>query len=81
MGETCRDAVLEAFARLEARSSERVFKCQTIVDEVLQHTTSFEESTIRTHVVARMCTNAPVNHTPKYHDLERVARGMYRRIR
>ena len=81
MGETCRDAVLEAFARLEARSSERVFKCQTIVDEVLQHTTRFKESTIRTHVVSRMCTNAPMHHASKFDDLELVSHGMYRRIR
>jgi hypothetical protein len=33
-----------------------------------------------THVVSRTCANAPKHHAITYSDLERVGRGLYRRL-
>lgn len=78
MSATCRDAVLEAMSRLAVRSNADRFDLREIVAEVLRHSEEFAESTIRSHVTSRMCANAPDNHAVKYHDLERVERGVYR---
>ena len=38
----------------------------------------YAESTIRTHITALMCSNAPINHPTTYPDFERIDRGCYR---
>lgn len=78
MADTCRDAVLEAFKRLLARTNRREFQLSEIVAEVQRSTGQFSESTIRTHIVSRMCANAPDNHAVVHDDLQRVSRGVYR---
>ena len=77
MADTCRDAVLDAFRRLQARSHRTEFDLAEIVAEV-RSTSSFAESTVRTHVSSRLCANAPNNHAVVHDDLERVRRGVYR---
>ena len=77
---TARDAVLEAFKSLERSSGRKTFTPQEIIDEVMRHTSAFKESTIRTHVVSRLCREAPDNHQSTYDDLTRVGPGLYRRI-
>lgn len=79
MARTCRDAILEAFDRLERADGRRAFGLTEIVTETLAIDSSFAESTIRTHVSSRMCAEAPDNHDTVYADLERVERGRYRR--
>lgn len=74
---TCQDEVLAAFQRLISRTSREAFSPAEIVQEVMTVTSAYRESTIRTHVVSRMCANAPDHHDVVYHDLERVGRGMY----
>ena len=41
--------------------------------------TAYKASTIRTHIVSRMCANARDHHARTYDDLERVGNGLYRR--
>jgi hypothetical protein len=53
--QTCREAVIEAFNRLESRHRRKVFNLSEIVQEVFSVTDDFAESTIRTHVSSRMC--------------------------
>lgn len=79
MKQTCRDAILEAFDRLEDRHRRKVFNLSEIVKEVLTVTDDFAESTIRTHITSRMCMQAPQNHAVKYADLDRIAPGEYQR--
>lgn len=79
MARTCRDAILEAFGRLERRHGRQTFDLAEIVTETLAVDASFAESTIRTHVSSRMCADAPDNHGTVYADLERVDLGRYRR--
>lgn len=76
---TCREAVLDAFARLEGRHHRTDFTLAEIVAEVRSETKAFAESTVRTHVTSRLCSNAPDNHEVVHDDLERVERGLYRR--
>ena len=78
---TCREAVLEAFVRLEGQSSRKDFQLSEIVKEVLAMTGNFAESTIRTHVTSKMCAQAPTHHAMKYADLDRIGAGRYRRQR
>jgi len=73
----CREAVLEAMRTLERRHGRQVFGLGEIVQEVLSHH-SFKESTVRTHVTSRMCSNAPDHHGTVYSDLVRVGHGLYR---
>jgi hypothetical protein len=42
---------------------------------------TYRPSTIRTHVVSRMCRDAPDHHAVTYDDLERVSPGLYRQLR
>lgn len=79
MARTCREAVLDAFDRLERRHGRNTFDLADIVTETLAADPSFAESTIRTHVTSRMCADAPAHHGTVFADLERVDRGRYRR--
>jgi hypothetical protein len=79
MSRTCRDAVLDAFLRLERRHSRREFELVDVVGETRAHDPQFAESTIRTHITSRMCGDAPDHHATTYDDLERITRGVYRR--
>lgn len=75
---TCRDGVLAAFTRRRARTSHEAFSLEEIVREVRSLGSDYRESTIRTHVISRMCANAPDHHAVVYDDLERVDHGLYR---
>lgn len=79
MPHTCREAVLAAFERLERRNDRESFNLFEVVQEVMAQNGAFAESTIRTHVTSVMCAQAPKNHGTVYSDLDRVARGRYRR--
>ncbi len=74
---TVRDEVLEA-----ARSLEQAGRVPCtpgdVVAEMGRRGTSYAESSIRTHVVSRMCPDAPPNFSARYADLERVGPGLYR---
>ena len=78
---TCRDEMLAAFDRLERRHRRSDFEMAEVVREVKSAGTRYAESTIRTHVGSRLCSNAPSNHAVTYDDLERTDRGWYRRKR
>ena len=75
---TCRKEIIEAFRRLRRRHGRDTFTPLEIIQEVQAATTRFAESTIRTHVCAHMCKQAPVNAAVVYNDLDRVGRGLYR---
>lgn len=78
MAATCRDAVLDAMRALQQRHGRDTFKLEEIVHEVQSGTSSYKESTIRTHITSKMCATSPDHHSVVYADLERVGRGMYR---
>lgn len=74
---TCRDEILDAFRILTTRHGRDTFSPAEIVAELRQRGTQYRESTIRTHIVSRMCGNAPDHHAVVYDDLERVGTGQY----
>ena len=59
------------------------FDPAAVVREVLSMTSDIEQSTVETHITARMCINAPRNHGTVYADLSprrpprRLALGMH----
>lgn len=79
MRDTCREAVIDAFERLERRNHRKDFDLTEVLNEVLAVTKQYKESTIRTHISSRMCVQAPLNHATKFDDLDRVDVGRYRR--
>lgn len=78
---TAREAVLAAAKTLVARSPDGTFTVAEIVNEVRRRDGRLADSTVRTHVVSRMCVNAPDHHATVFPDLERVDRGRYRLTR
>ena len=77
---TCRDEILEMATRLMRRNGENTFSLADLIAEMTSSGTSYQASTIRTHVTSRLCTNAPDHHAVTYPDLERVASGRYRLV-
>ncbi len=75
---TCRDEILTAIHRYSSRTSRKVFTAAEIVAEMKSMRSPYRDSTIRTHIVSRMCSNAPDHHAVVYDDLERVGPGKYR---
>lgn len=76
---TCSDDVLSAFERLERRYGREAFDLSDVPQEVQSGGSTYKESTIRTHVTSRMCSDATDNRGTTYADLDRVERGRYRR--
>lgn len=74
----CREEVLMAARAVVARTGQDTFGVMDIVSEMRRRKTSYAESTIRTHVVSRMCRNAPAHHAATYDDFERIDRNTYR---
>jgi len=75
---TARDEILAALPHIVAQSADGTFSIQDVVAELRRRGSPYAESTIRTHVVSRMCADAPDNHARTYDDLERVETGRYR---
>ena len=78
---TARTEILNALPSVEARSADGTFSPQDVIDELRRRGSTLAESTIRTHVVSRMCGDGPDHHQVVYDDLERLSFGQYRRRR
>lgn len=75
---TCRDEILDAFRVLTTRHGREIFSPSEIVAELWRRGSQYRESTIRTHIVSRMCADAPDHHAVVYDDLQRVGPAQYR---
>ncbi len=75
---TARDEILQALPGLRAHLGRETFTPAEVIDELQRNGTALAESTIRTHVVSRMCASAPNHHGVVYDDLQRVGPGLYR---
>jgi hypothetical protein len=76
---TARDEILDALPVICSRTVDGTFTPEDVIDGLRRRGSTYAPSTIRTHVVSRMCANAPDHHARTYDDLERVANGRYRR--
>lgn len=75
-----RAEILAAIGAITTRSGRGVFDLNDVIVEMSRRGTTYAEATIRTMVVSHMCRNAPVHTGTPYNDLERVGRGLYRRV-
>lgn len=75
---TAREEILAALPAVCARTDRETFTAQDVIDELQRRGSTYKPSAIRTHVVSRMCANAPNHHARTYEDLERLADGRYR---
>lgn len=75
---TCRDEILAVMPKLLAASPDGTVGPNEVVDALMRLGTKYSAATIRTHVVSRMCGNAPDHHARTWNDLERVGRARYR---
>ena len=76
---TARDEILAALPAIQARTGRDIFTPQDVIDELQRRGTAYKPSTIRTHVVSRLCADAPDHHGRTYDDFQRVSAGQYRR--
>lgn len=74
---TCREEVLAAAKHVMERSKSNHFSVPQVISYMRQHGTRYADSTIRTHIVSRMCANAPDHHGVTYRDFVRTERGEY----
>lgn len=74
---TCREEILSVAEAL-ANSADGTFTLIDVINVMQQRGSRYAESTVRTHVTALMCSNAPANHPTTYDDFERIDRGIYR---
>ena len=75
---TGREEILNAIPAVVR--SDGTFTVDDVVDELRRRGSVYADSTIRIHVTSRLCANAPGSHAVTYDDLDRVDRGLYRRL-
>lgn len=75
---TCRDEVLECARHIVRKKGKNEFTVAEIINTMHLRGSQYKESTIKTHVTSRMCSNSPDHHTVTYDDFERVDVGLYR---
>lgn len=78
---TCRDEILECAQTVMQQSGLDYFTIPEIIGCMEKRGSTYPESTIRTHIVSRMCSNSPDHHAVTYRDFERTDRGQYRLLR
>ena len=74
----CRDEVLNAVQQIIKAKGINEFTIQEVVSRMINNGTNYKDGTIRTHIVSRLCANAPDNHNITYDDFERISRGIYK---
>jgi len=74
---SCRDEILDCVRYVTQRAGRNEFTLKEILDCMRARGTQYKESTIRTHVTSRMCSNAPDHHARTYDDFVRTDRGTY----
>jgi uncharacterized protein (DUF433 family) len=75
---TCRDEILDCVKRIIEQTGENKFTPQEVLEYMQARGTEYAEGTIRTHVISRMCANAPKHHAVTYDDFERIGHGIYK---
>lgn len=75
-----RAEILSAIDAITTRSGRSVFDLNDVIVEMRRRGTTYAETTIRTMITGHMCRNATVHTGTPYNDLERVGRGLYRRV-
>lgn len=77
---TARDEILSVVKNITKEREEKQFRLSEVLVYMKSNKTSFKESTIRTHITSKCCSNAPNHHGMVFNDYERIGRGLYRVI-
>lgn len=77
---TCRDEILTVANKLAEQSDNGEFILEDVLAALKNLGSKYTESTIRTHVSSRLCSNAPDNHAVTYNDLIRINSSTYKLI-
>jgi uncharacterized membrane-anchored protein len=75
---SCREEILSAVQTLVNGKGINEFTIMEVIEFMVRENTIYSETTIRTHITSRCCSNAPDNHGVVYNDFERLGRGKYK---
>lgn len=73
---TCREPILAAAKQITQSKNQNEFTISEVLNYLTKQNTPYKESTIRTHITSKMCSNAPSNHAVTYNDLTRIKPGV-----
>ncbi len=74
----CRNELLVLIKEIVAEKEINEFSLGEVVKRAKESNFPYPESTVRTHICAKMCANSPEHHKDKTEDLERIGRGIYK---
>lgn len=77
---TARDEILTAVKSIVREKEVKHFSVSEVLEYMKEDGTSYKESTIRTHIISKCCSNAPNHHASVFNDYERVGKGLYRLV-
>ncbi|MBT2571787.1 hypothetical protein [Planococcus sp. ISL-110] len=77
---TARDEILATAKSMTKEREVKHFSVGEILKYMKEDGTSYKDSTIRTHITSKCCSNAPNHHATVFNDYERIGKGMYRLI-
>jgi hypothetical protein len=76
----CREEILLAVRSIIDTKGRNEFSVVEVIKFLKDKKTAYSESTIRTHITSRCCSNSPINHAVVYKDFERIERGKYKAL-
>lgn len=74
---TCREEILQTVKFIINEKGVNEFTVKEVVQYMTKNNTTFKESTIKTHITSRCCSNSPQNHPVVYNDFKRIKPGLY----
>lgn len=77
---TARDEILTAVKNITREREEKQFGLGEVLQYMIADGTSYKESTIRTHITSKCCSNSPNHHGSVFNDYERIGKGIYRLV-
>ncbi|WP_456300705.1 DUF7669 domain-containing protein [Tumebacillus avium] len=76
----CREEVLLAISAVIKQKGRNSFTVTEVLHYLKGVGSTYKESTIRTQISSRCCSNSPNHHATTYRDLERIGAGVYRSL-
>lgn len=74
---TCREEILQTVNFIINEKGVNEFTVKEVVQYMINNNTTFKETTIKTHITSRLCSNSPQNHLVVYNDFKRIKPGLY----
>lgn len=73
----CHEEVLQAVKEITRQKRSETFTPKEVITYMTIKGSRYADSTIRTHIVSRCCSNAPINFGTTYNYFVRVGNGLY----